>query len=75
MDALNLEADANNRTRFFVADAVRTDGSAVTLSAVRFIKVQTGALRYGGIFWEIPAEINSADFLDSQTDFPKPGGG
>lgn len=72
VDALNLEADPNNRIKFFVSDAIRADGSVLTLNSVRFIKVQTAILYYGGIFGEVSTEINSADFLGSQTSFPKP---
>jgi hypothetical protein len=57
--------------RHHVSDAIRADGSAASLSAVRFIKVQTAILRYGGIFGEVSTEIRSADGLSSQDDgFP-----
>jgi hypothetical protein len=70
VDACNLDRD--DRDVFFVGDAIGADGSALTLSRVRFIKVQTAILRYGGIFGEVSTEIHSADFLGSQTNFPKP---
>jgi hypothetical protein len=72
VDACNMDANVSDRTKFFVADAIRADGSSVTLGAVRFIKVQTAVLRYGGIFGEVSTEINSADFLGGQTSFPLP---
>jgi hypothetical protein len=68
---------ASNDTwdKFYVEDAIRADGNPINLSAVKFIKVQTGIHRYGGIFGDCSTEINSADFLGSQTDFPSPDGG
>ncbi|MDR2377116.1 MAG: bacterial Ig-like domain-containing protein [Treponema sp.] len=72
VDACNLGAAAENRTKFFIKDAMRADGSPLTLSKVRFIKVQSAVLYYGGIFGEVSTEINTADFLGSQTDFPDP---
>jgi hypothetical protein len=71
VDACNL-GSTDDRITFYVSDAVRADGVSVTLSAVRFIKVQTAVLFYGGIFGEISTEINSADFLGGQTSFPLP---
>jgi hypothetical protein len=70
VDSCNLAAA--DRTTFFVSNAVRADGEPVTLGAVRFIKVQTAVLYYGGVFGEISTEINTADFLGSQTYFPLP---
>jgi hypothetical protein len=61
--------------KFSVADAIRADGSAANLNAVKFIKVQTAIHHYGGIFGDCSTEINNADFLGSQTDFPNPDGG
>jgi hypothetical protein len=61
--------------KFSVSDAIRADGSAANLNAVKFIKVQTAIHHYGGIFGDCSTEINSADFLGSQTDFPDPDGG
>jgi hypothetical protein len=58
--------------KFFVADAMRADGSALTLNAVRFIKVQSAMLLYGGVFGEVSTEIHSAEFLGSQSSFPLP---
>ncbi|MDR2601663.1 MAG: bacterial Ig-like domain-containing protein [Spirochaetaceae bacterium] len=57
---------------FQVDKAMRADGSPVTLSAVKFIKVQTAVLRYGGSFGDVSTEIYSADFLGVQTNFPLP---
>jgi hypothetical protein len=39
---------------------------------VRFIKVQTAVLCYGGSFGEVSPEIKTADFLGGQTNFPLP---
>ena len=45
----------------FRPSAVRAaDGSSVTLTKVRFIKVQTGPFKYGGVFGEISTEITKA---------------
>ncbi|MHB9291808.1 hypothetical protein Holit_00892 [Hollandina sp. SP2] len=68
-------ATSDTWDKFHVEDAIRADGSPINLSAVTFIKVQTGIHRYGGIFGDCSTEINSADFLGSQTDFPSPDGG
>jgi hypothetical protein len=57
---------------FYVNKAMRADGTAVALSAVKFIKVQTGVFRYGGLFGDVSTEIQYADFLGTQSDFPKP---
>ncbi|MDR1909588.1 MAG: bacterial Ig-like domain-containing protein [Spirochaetaceae bacterium] len=62
----------DNWDRYYVSDAMRADGEAVSLSAVRFIKVQTAIHRYGGIFGEVSTEIKSATDLGSQSDFPDP---
>jgi hypothetical protein len=73
VDACNMEADDyDSATKFFVKNAIRADGSAATLSSVRFIKVATAVLRYGGIYGEVSTEIRSADFLGSQSNFPLP---
>jgi hypothetical protein len=42
---------------------------------VRFIKVQNAILHYGGIFGEVSTEIQTGDYPESQSDFPKPAGG
>jgi hypothetical protein len=63
--------DAMNST-FYVNKAMSADGTPVSLSAVKFIKVHTGVLRYGGIFGEVSTEIKQADFLGQQSDFPDP---
>jgi hypothetical protein len=57
---------------FYVNTAMRADGSPVTLSAVKFIKVQTAIFHYGGSFGDVSTEISSADFLGKTTDFPMP---
>jgi hypothetical protein len=57
---------------FPVNKAMSADGVPITLTAVKFIKVQTGFFRYGGMFGEISTEIMNADFLGRQTTFPKP---
>jgi hypothetical protein len=63
--------DAENAT-FYVNKAMGADGTPVTLSAVKFIKVHTGILRYGQIFGDVSTEIKYADFLGWQSDFPDP---
>jgi hypothetical protein len=63
--------DAMNST-FPVDRAMSADGAFVNLSAVKFIKVQTGVFRYGGIFGEVSTEIKYADGLGQQSDFPDP---
>jgi hypothetical protein len=57
---------------YYTANAMRADGTPVTLSAVKFIKVQTAVFRYGADFGDVSTEIHSADFLGAQTDFPLP---
>jgi hypothetical protein len=42
---------------FPVNEAVAADGSPVNLTKVRFIKVHTGAFKYGGIFGETSTEL------------------
>jgi hypothetical protein len=42
---------------FPVSGAIAADGTKVTLNNVRFVKVHTGAFKYGGIFGEISTEI------------------
>ncbi|MDR0721963.1 MAG: bacterial Ig-like domain-containing protein [Treponema sp.] len=68
---------ASNDTwdKFYVEDAIRADGTSISLNAVKFIKVQTGIHRYGGVFGDCSTEINNADYLGKQTDFPNPAGG
>jgi hypothetical protein len=58
--------------QFNVNWAMRADGTPITLSSVRFIKVQTAIFHYGGSFGDVSTEIKSADFLGVQTDFPDP---
>jgi hypothetical protein len=57
---------------YYIKDAMRADGTPITLSAVKFIKVQTAVFRYGGVFGDASTEIASADFLGRQTDFTTP---
>jgi hypothetical protein len=57
---------------FSIDKAMKADGIPVTLSAVSFIKVQTSVFRYGGNFGDVSTEIQSADYLGVQTDFPMP---
>jgi hypothetical protein len=57
---------------FPIKRAIRADGTPVTLTNVRFIKVQTACFGYGSIFGDLSTEIYSADFLGKQTDFPLP---
>ena len=40
-----------------ISRAVAADGSSVTLSRVRFVKVQTAVFKYGSVFGEISTEI------------------
>ncbi|MDR3356412.1 MAG: bacterial Ig-like domain-containing protein [Spirochaetaceae bacterium] len=46
---------------FPVNKAVDAAGRPVTLTGVRFIKVQNGIFRYGGIFGEVSTEITGRD--------------
>jgi hypothetical protein len=57
---------------FYVNKAMKADGAPVALSAVKFIKVQTSVFHYGGSFGDVSTEIQYADFLGKQSDFPKP---
>jgi hypothetical protein len=45
------------QTEFPISGAIAADGSAVTLTRVRFVNVHTGVLAYGGIFGEVSTEI------------------
>jgi hypothetical protein len=58
--------------QFPVNRAMRADGTPVTLAAVKFIKVQTGVFRYGGLYGDVSTEVQEADFLGRQSSFPKP---
>jgi hypothetical protein len=58
--------------RFHVEDAMRADGTPAHLQNIRFIKVQTAILFYGGIFGDVSTEISGADFLGITTNFPLP---
>jgi hypothetical protein len=59
--------------RFHVVNAIKADGSAADLSAVRFIKVHTGVFQYGGAYGDISTEIKLADGLEDQSGgFPDP---
>jgi hypothetical protein len=57
---------------FYLSDAMDLEGNPVTLTAVRFLKVQTAIFHYGGSFGDVSTEIRSADFLGQQTTFPLP---
>jgi hypothetical protein len=58
---------------FPVSRAVKAEGTGANLSSVKFLKVQTGMLRYGDIFGDVSTEIPYADFLPDQTGgFPMP---
>jgi hypothetical protein len=47
--------------KFSISSAVAADGSPVTLTNVRFVKVHTGVFKYGGTaFGEISTEVSSA---------------
>jgi hypothetical protein len=61
-----------NTEHFYISDAIRADGASVALTDVRFVKVQTAFLGYGGLFNEISTEVYAADGLGIQTNFPKP---
>jgi hypothetical protein len=49
------------QTEFPVSGAIAADGSPVALNNVRFVKVHTGAFKYGSIFGEISTEIVGSD--------------
>jgi hypothetical protein len=58
---------------FYISDAIRADGASVTLTAVRFVKVQTAYLGYGNPFWDVSTEIVSGtDLPDQSNGFPMP---
>jgi hypothetical protein len=57
---------------FPINRAIRADGSPISLSTVRFIKVQTSVFGYGEVFGDFSTEIYEADYLGRQTDFPLP---
>jgi hypothetical protein len=57
---------------FPIHRAVKADGSSVTLTNVRFIKVQTAVFCNDRVFGDLSTEIYSADYLGTQTDFPLP---
>ncbi|MDR3123840.1 MAG: bacterial Ig-like domain-containing protein [Treponema sp.] len=57
---------------FPINRAIRADGSPITLSAVKFIKVQSATFDYVCGFGDRSTEIYAADFLGYQTDFPLP---
>ena len=57
---------------FPISRAQKADGTPITLTNVRFIKVQTAKFSYGSIFGDISTEISNADGLGSTTNFPMP---
>jgi hypothetical protein len=71
MDGLEGYVDCAD-PNFLVSKAVKADGTAANLSAVKFIRVQTSMFRYGDIFGDVSTEIQEADFLGVQSFFPKP---
>ncbi|MDR0629863.1 MAG: hypothetical protein LBG24_09555 [Treponema sp.] len=71
MDGLEGYVDCAD-PNFSVSKAVRADGTAANLTAVKFIRVQTSMFRYGDIFGDVSTEIQEADFLGIQSSFPKP---
>jgi hypothetical protein len=73
MTELEGYVDCTADVTFPVGRAVRADGTPANLSAVKFLKVQTGMFRYGGIFGDVSTEIVEADFLEYQAGgFPMP---
>ncbi|MDR2741094.1 MAG: hypothetical protein LBB98_02950 [Treponema sp.] len=58
---------------FYINTAMDSDGKPVTLTAVRFLKVQTALFRYGTDcgYGDISTEIKSADFTGQLTN-PSP---
>jgi hypothetical protein len=73
MDGLDGYVDCTGNIAFPVSRAVRADGAPANLSAVKFLKVQTGMFRYGDIFGDVSTEIPWADFLPDQSGgFPMP---
>jgi hypothetical protein len=72
---LGLEGyvDCTGNAAFPVSRAVRSDGTPANLSEVKFLKVQTGLVKYGGLFGDVSTEIPWADFLPDQSGgFPMP---
>jgi hypothetical protein len=66
------QGDIHPVNEYPVHRAIRADGSSVTLTDVRFIKVHTAVFNKTDIFGDKSTEIYSADFLGKQTDFPLP---
>jgi hypothetical protein len=64
--------DTHPSFTFPIHRAIKADGSPVTLTDVRFIKVHTAEFSRSVTFGDISTEIHSADFLGTQTDFPLP---
>jgi hypothetical protein len=59
-------------TVYSLKDAIDIAGSPVTLTAVRFVKVQTSVFHYGGAFGDVSTEITYGDFAGKKTNFPMP---
>jgi hypothetical protein len=59
-------------TSFSKSNAIQTDGSAVSLKGVSFVKVHTGVWDLYPTLGEISTEIYSAEGLGQQTGFPLP---
>lgn len=49
------------QTVFPISGAIAADGSAVTLTKVAFVKVQTAAFKYGGTLGELSTEIEKIE--------------
>jgi hypothetical protein len=64
--------DIHKANEYPVHRAIRADGSSVTLTDVRFIKVHTAVFTNTSYFNDKSTEIYSADYLGKQTDFPLP---
>ena len=59
-----------------ISRAIAADGSPVTLTDIRFVKVHTGVFRYGTVFGELSTEINTGDNHEDKhfLALPLPGG-
>ena len=57
---------------FPISRAIDAAGNPVTLSNVRFLKVQTAVLKYGDLFGEISTEVSGGTDLNYVSSFPNP---
>jgi hypothetical protein len=64
--------DIHLPSEFPIHRAIRADGSAITLTDVRFIKVHTAIFCRDRTFGDISTEIYAADYIGQQTNFPLP---